>query len=93
MKKFALIAATALSLSVPALAAPGDNPIRRLQYYGFDGKLSEMEMTDPAKIAMFEQHAKKLAPGTLVMTVDGTIYILQDAKMPNGKMMSDELMH
>lgn len=95
MNRLFTLGAVALCLSLGAVAhaAPGDNPQRRLDYLDNAGTLHEMDVSDAAKQAMFIAHAKKLAPGTLLMTLDGQIYILQDAKMENGQMMSDALMH
>jgi hypothetical protein len=87
----ALLAATAMA--VPALAAPGDNPRRRLDFIDNAGTLHELDLANAAKIAMFKAHARALPPGTLVMTVDGQLYIATDSKMPGGEMMSDDLMH
>jgi hypothetical protein len=94
MKKTIVAALLALSFAAPAFAGPGDNPRRRVDFYDNAGTLHEMDnFDDAAKVAMFEQHAKKLPPGTIVMTADGSIYVLEDYKMPNGQMMSDALMH
>ncbi len=95
MKKLLTLGALAFALAAPALAhaAPGDNPARRLQYVDNGGTLHELDITDAAKQRMFVAHAMKLKPGTLVMTLDGQIYVLQDAKLPSGQMMSDALMH
>ena len=100
MKKLLCLSALALSLTASILtapilahASPGDNPQRRLQYVDMGGNLHEMEITDDAKIKMFIAHSQALKPGTLVMTLDGHIYILQDAKLPDGQMMSDVLTH
>ncbi len=80
MKKI-IVALLALSFSASAFA---DNPRRRVEFYDFN---------DPAMLAMMMQHAKKLAPGTIVMTSDGQAYILQDFKTPTGQMLSEQLQH
>lgn len=55
-----------------------------------------MTMSDalsPEKEAMLMKHARKLPPGSIVYTTDGAIYVAEDTKMPDGKMLSDALMH
>ena len=90
MKKIIAIVFFTLSLSVSAFA---DNPRRRVEFYDNSGTLQELDnFQNPAMVAVMMQHAKKLAPGTIVMTADGQAYILQDFKMPNGQMLSKQLM-
>ncbi len=90
MKKI-IVALLALSFSASAFA---DNPRRRVEFYDNSGTLRELDnFNDPAMLAMMMQHAKKLAPGTIVMTSDGQAYILQDFKTPTGQMLSEQLQH
>ncbi len=91
----AVVASVMASLAAaPAWAGPGDAPQRRVQFYDNAGTLMEMDnFNDPAKLAEMMKHAKKLAPGTIVMTVDGQVFILQDFKTTGGAMMTDELQH
>lgn len=92
MKKLIAAAVFAALVSTSAFAAPGDSPVRRMQYIDNGGTLHELDIQNMAKIAMFKKTARELPPGTLVMTVDGHIYVLQDSKMPNGQMMSEDMM-
>ena len=94
MLRFTTILTLATLAAGSALAAPGDNPSRRVQFYDNSGTLHEMDnFNDPAKLAAMKAHAKKLKPGTIVMTVDGEVFILEDFKTASGAMMSDELQH
>ena len=93
MKTLIAVAALAAALSTSAFAAPGDNPQRRMQYIDNGGTLHELDIHNTDKIALFKKSARELPPGTLVMTVDGHIYVLQDSKLPNGQMMSDTMMN
>ncbi len=94
MKKTIALALLTLSIAAPAFAAPGDNPRRRIEFYDNAGTLKEMDnFNDPAMLAMMMQHAQKLAPGSIVVTQDGQMFVLQDFKTPGGQMLSDELQH
>jgi hypothetical protein len=94
LNKTIVAALLALSFAAPAFAAPGDNPRRRVEFYDNAGTLHEMDnFNDPAILAMMMQHATKLAPGSIVVTQDGQVFVLQDFKMPTGQMLSDQLQH
>lgn len=93
MKKLLVAAMLASIVSTSALASPGDSPQRRMQFIDNAGTLHELDVHNMEEIAMFKQHARELPRGTLVMTVDGSIYVLQDEKMPDGHMMSETLMN
>ena len=93
MKKLIAAAMLAAIVSTSAFAAPGDSPQRRMQFIDNAGTLHELDIQNTDKIAMFKKSARELPPGTLVMTVEGHIYVLQDSKMPNGQMMSETMMN
>jgi hypothetical protein len=81
--------AMASALAASALA---DNP-RRRAYLFMGAEPTEMDMTDPAKEAMLMKVAKKLPVGTIVYVRGGELWIAQDTKMADGKMLSDMLIH
>ena len=94
MKKTLALALLALSIAAPAFAGPGDNPRRRVEFFDNGGTLHEMDnFNDPAMLAMMMKHAHKLKPGSIVVTQDGQVFVLQDFKTPSGQMLSDELQH
>ena len=90
-KKLMLIGLTTLALGGAALAAPGDNPRRRAEYFTPEGHLMVVDMTTSTKVDEMVKHAKRLPKGTIVVTVDGEFYIVQDAKMADGTMLHDAL--
>jgi hypothetical protein len=83
----------AVAVAAPAFAGPGDNPRRRLDFYDNAGTLHELTVQNDEKIAMFRKYATKLPPGTLLMSLDGQLFVVQDLKLPDGHMLSDEMMH
>ncbi len=92
MKKTLALALLALSVAAPAFAAPGDSPRRRVEFYDNAGTLHEMDnFNDPAVLATMMQHATKLAPGSIVVSQDGQIFVLQDFRTANGQMLSQQL--
>ena len=52
-----------------------------------NGETASMTMTDP----MMMKHGKKLSHTTMMVMMSGHMYMMPDMKMPNGKMMSDEM--
>ncbi len=94
MKKTIALALLTVAFAAPAFAAPGDNPRRRVDYYDNAGTLQEMDnFGNSAKFAELIAHATPLKPGTIVVTANGQMFILQDFRMADGKMASDSLMH
>jgi hypothetical protein len=92
MKQIKIAIGAFAMVSALAVSAMADNPIRRA--YLFRGaETTEMDMTDPAKEAMLMKVAKKLPVGTIVYVRGGELWIAQDTKMADGKMLSDALMH
>jgi hypothetical protein len=84
------------ALSLPALADEMGMKANEMMMMGPDGKMSTMEMSDP-KMAkemgeMMEKHGKPVSHNMMMMMYDGKMYMMQDMKMSNGKMMSDEMM-
>ncbi len=57
------------------------------------GNVMAMDALSADKEAMLMKHARKLPPGSIVYTMDGAIWVAEDSKMPDGKMLSDVLMH
>jgi hypothetical protein len=57
-----------------------------------NGKMTTMQMSDPNMSEMgkmMEMHGQVVAPNTMMMMYNGKMYMMQDMKMSNGKMMSD----
>lgn len=92
MKKTLAAALLVVASVAPAFAAPGDNPRRRVQYYDNAGTLQEMDnFGNAAKLKELLAHATPLKPGTIVVTANGQMFVLQDFKTSSGQMMSSEL--
>lgn len=92
MKTYLAAALLVVAAVAPALAAPGDNPRRRVQYYDNAGTLQEMDnFGNTAKLQQLLAHATPLKPGTIVVTANGQMFVLQDFKSTDGRMMSEEL--
>lgn len=57
-----------------------------------DGKVVEKKMTDQHMKEMMANGAMPMTAGVIMMMHDGKMYMVQDKKMPNGKMLSDVMM-
>ena len=90
-KTLTMIGLATLALGGAALASPGDNPRRRAEYFTPEGHLMVVDMTNASNVDAMVKHAKRLPKGTIVVTVDGEFYVVQDAKMADGTMMHDAL--
>jgi hypothetical protein len=95
MKTLLSATAVALLLAVPAIGpAAAQSRGHTLYFVPPTGKVMAMDMTMSAdKEAMLMKHAHKLPPGSIVYTTDGDIWVAEDGKMTDGKMLSDALMH
>jgi hypothetical protein len=87
----ALIASVlALFVAAPALAAPEEQTLAERNIYLFmDGKMVRAKTTD-ASHAMVMKYFKPLKNGTMIYASGGKLYIGEDQKMANGKMLHTE---
>ncbi len=56
------------------------------------GEMMMMETMDPAMMEMAMKNAEPVSAGTIFFMTDGKLYMMQDMKMENGKMMSEGMM-
>lgn len=75
----AILLATAVAL--PAFAAPGDGPFR----HDADVRASAPSEADTTRAELLIKHGSTLAPGTLILTMEGAAFVLQAADQPAGK--------
>jgi hypothetical protein len=89
-----LVAAFAIS----AFAQPGGRggPLSvedTLRLYTPDGKVTETKLTDDRIKKMLANGAMPVTQGGMIMMIHGgKMYMVQDKKMPDGKMLSDKMM-
>lgn len=57
-----------------------------------NGRVLEKRMTDQHMQEMVANGAMPMTAGTMMMMHDGKMYMVQDKRMPNGKMLSDYMM-
>ena len=86
------VVAALLGLLSVTSAYAGDNPRFRAMFVDNTGTLEEMDnFHNPEMLAAMMQHATKLAPGSIVVSQDGQLFVLQDFRMANGQLATDEL--
>lgn len=85
--KLLLASALAVSLAAPALAQEQNTLLERNVYLFTNGKMIHTTVND-ATHSMIMQHFKPLKDGTMIYVSGGHLYMAEDAKMPDGKMMS-----
>lgn len=96
LKRMLLATIAVGALSLPALADEMAMKDNMMMMMAPDGKMATMPISDP-KMAkemggMMEKHGKVVSHNMMMMMYDGKMYMMQDTKMSNGKMMSDEMM-
>jgi hypothetical protein len=89
LKKAAAVLALCAGFAVPALAEPQSH----LYFLTNGAAVANMDLVDQARIKMLLAEAKPLPTGTLIFVHGDKLYIAQDKMMPDGKMLSDEVMH
>ena len=58
-----------------------------------DGKTATMKSMDDKTMSMMKDMAKPMDKAVIMMMgADGKMYMMEDTKMPDGKMMSDGMM-
>lgn len=57
-----------------------------------NGEMMIMETVDPAMMEMAMKNAQPVSAGTIFFMNDGKLYMMQDMKMEDGKMMSEGMM-
>ena len=57
------------------------------------GKVTIMQPNNKEAADMMMKEATKMTTGMMIMMHGGQMYSVHDKKMPNGKMMSDMMMH
>jgi len=58
-----------------------------------DGKVAQIPMMDDKMMAVMKDKAKPMDHAMIMMMgSDGKMYMMEDAMMPDGKMMSDDMM-
>ena len=58
-----------------------------------DGKTATMKTMDDKMMSMMKDQAKPMDKAVIMMMgTDGKMYMMEDTKMPDGKMMSDSMM-
>jgi hypothetical protein len=94
LKTTFLALAAAFALAGPALAQGEGMSLRDGQAFVImaDGRMMTRPVGDAAMLASMVQKGKPLAAGQIVVMSAGKLYIVDDAKMPNGKFMSEILM-
>lgn len=86
--------AASCSLAGPALAQGGGSDLRDLSvmFVMPDGRMMMRTMTDRAMVDALVQRGKPLAAGQALVMRGGKVYIVDDYKMADGKMLSEILM-
>lgn len=85
------------ALATPAIAAEGGEGTWQLAN-GMaivtmpNGTVSQKKITDAATSTMLMKDAKPLAADVIIMMHEGKMYMTTDTMMPNGKMLSDQVM-
>lgn len=93
IKSTMLALAAAFALSGPVLAQGEGMNLRESQVMLVmpDGRVMMRTMKDRAAVEAMAKQGKQLAAGQMVVMSGGKLFIVEDAKMANGKMMSDEI--
>ena len=94
VKSMLMALAATCAVSGPALAQ-GDGGMMQndsVMMFMPDGRMLSRKMTDPAMVASMIRMGKPLAAGQILVMSGGKVYIIDDGKMANGKMISETLM-
>ena len=93
IRSVAIAVLAVFAFSLPALSQSGtmmkDNGAMMMSP---TGQMMMTEKMDASMMEMAMKNAKPVEAGTLFFMSGGKMYMLQDMKMENGKMMSDQMM-
>ena len=94
MRSTILALAAACALATPALAQGEGATLRdgSVMVVMPNGRMMTRAVTDRAMLDAMVQKGKQLTAGQMLVMSGGKLYIVEDYKMPDGKMMSDILM-
>jgi hypothetical protein len=85
-----LLALSLASFALPAMAQEETTIGERNIYLFMNGKMVHMKVND-ATHAMVMKHFKPIKAGTMIYYSGGQLYMAEDTRMENGKMMSAEI--
>jgi hypothetical protein len=86
VSKVLLAGALAFSFAAPVMAAENEDSVGMV-YEFVNGKMYKAHVTGEAMHAMMS-HFKRIKNGTLIYSEGGNLYLAEDAKMHDGRMMS-----
>ena len=94
MRSTILALAAACALASPAFAQGEGSTLRdnSVMIVMPNGHMTTRAMTDRTMLDAMVQKGKPLTAGQMLVMSGGKLYIVEDYKMPDGKMMSDILM-
>lgn len=94
LKSTILALASVCALSGPVLAAGEGVALRERQarMMTADGQWMDRDVKDQAMLDSMVQKGKPLTTGHVVVMSGGKHYLVEDYRMPDGKMMSEHLM-
>jgi hypothetical protein len=94
IKSTMLALATVTALAGPALAQGEGMNLRDTQVMVVmaDGRMMTRAVTDRATLEAMVQKGKQVTAGQLLVMSGGRLYLIEDYRMPNGKMASDFMM-
>lgn len=96
-RKMLAVVALVVAGTIPVIgSARADKGHAYLYFVSPSGAVMQMDMPAPLsadKKAMLMQHAHKLPVGAIVYTEDGAVWVADDVKLSDGKMLSDTVMH
>jgi len=94
LKSTVLALAAAFALSAPALAAGEGVALRERQarMMTSDGQWMDRNVNDQAMLDSMVSKGRPLTAGHVVVMSGGKHYLVEDYRMPDGKMMSEHLM-
>jgi hypothetical protein len=98
VSRIALFVGLATVLAAGSLHAQGAQPSTtgsrsggdgRIEHYDTAGKYHVRSVTPKGHEAMMKE-ARPLAPGSMVYRSGGKLYVVEDKRLPSGKMMSEQ---
>ncbi len=94
IKSTMLALAAATALAGPALAQGEGMSLRDTQVMVVmtDGRMMTRAVTDRAALDAMVQKGKQVTAGQILVMSGGKLYLVEDYRMPNGKMASDMMM-
>lgn len=86
MSKALLAGVLVFSFAAPSMAAESEDSAGMV-YEFVNGRMYKAHVTDEAMHAMMS-HFRRIRNGTLIYSAGGKLYLAEDARMHDGKMMS-----